>query len=99
MLLVLAILHVAITIPHCWLAGKCSGFFEHDFGLYDMGLTVDLFEDAFLAIKDDGKLILNEDFLDKVPPFKSICNICLRKSVPLCLVLARMKISGFNLMS
>ncbi len=45
---------------------------------YDMGLIVDLLEDEFLAIENDGRLILNEEFMmrifqpivDKVPPFK-----------------------------
>lgn len=78
MLRVLAILHVSVTIPHRWLSGKCGDFSEHDFGLYDMGLTVDLLEDAFSQIENDGKLILNEEFMmnifcpimDKIPPFQ-----------------------------
>ncbi len=74
----LAILHVSVTIPHCWLSGKCSDPSEHNFGLYDMGLTVDLLKDAFSEIEDDGELILNEELmmnffrpiLDKISPFQ-----------------------------
>ncbi len=43
-----------------------------------MGLTVDLLKDEFSDIEDDGKLILNEEFmmnffcptLDKIPPIQ-----------------------------
>lgn len=78
MLCVLAILHVSITIPHCWLSGKCGSLSKYDFGLYDMGKTVDLMEAVFQKISDDGNLILEEEFMmnifspivDKVPPMK-----------------------------
>ncbi len=78
MLHVLSILHVAITIPHRWLSGKCGSLAKYDFGLYDMGLTVDLMEAGFEKISTDRKLILEEEFMmniflpivTKVPPMK-----------------------------
>lgn len=78
MLWKLAILHGAVTIPYCWLSGKCNDFFEHGFDLYNMGFIVDLIEYAFLAIEDDGELILNEELMmsifqpivDKIPNFQ-----------------------------
>ncbi len=78
MLRLLAILHVSVTIPHSWLLGRYGDFSEHDFCLYDMGLTVGLLEHVFSAIKQDCKLILNEEYMmnifgpivEKVPPFQ-----------------------------
>ncbi len=43
---VLAILHVAICIPTRWLAGKTQELTEFQFGVWDMGRTIDLMEDA-----------------------------------------------------
>ncbi len=61
----LAILHVAVTISYCWFDGSCDELGQYDFGLYDMGLAIVLLEDAFLAIADNGKLILKKDFYDE----------------------------------
>ncbi len=60
---VLSIFHVAITIPHRWLAGKCGDLDQYDFGLYDMGWCADLLESAFMEIVNNPSLYLNEDFV------------------------------------
>lgn len=54
---VLAILHLTVTIPHQWLASKCGELREYNFGLYNLCLV---------AIADDGKLILKEDFMRSI---------------------------------
>ncbi len=43
----LAILHIAICIPTRWLAGKTQDLAGFQFGVRDMGRTVDLMEVAF----------------------------------------------------
>ncbi len=62
-LILSVIIHVAVIIPHSWLSGTHSDFLEHNLALYNVGLAIDLLEDAFLAIDYDGKLILNEKFM------------------------------------
>ncbi len=44
---VLSILHIAICIPTRWLAGKTQELAGFQFGVRDMGWTVDLMEEAF----------------------------------------------------
>ena len=44
---VLAILHVAICIPTRWLVAKTQELVEFQFGVQDMGQSVDLMEGAF----------------------------------------------------
>jgi hypothetical protein len=57
---VLSILHIATWIPTRWLAGKTQALAEFQFGVQDMGWTVDLMEEAFEKIANDGEMMLDE---------------------------------------
>ena len=78
LLRVLSITHIAICMPHRWLAGNCPKFEKHQFGVADMCEAVDLMEDAFKAIADDGNQLLDEAFMmgiyeplmERLPPLK-----------------------------
>jgi hypothetical protein len=59
---VLAVLHVAICIPTRWLAGKTQELTEFYFGVWDMGRTIDLMDDAFEKNATDGERMLDEHF-------------------------------------
>ncbi len=66
---VLAILHISICIPTWWLAGNCQELKDADFGVFDMGHTVDLMESAFENIVLDGSMLLDKEFMmDDVKP-------------------------------
>ncbi len=74
---VLSILHIAICIPTRWFAGKTPELAEFRFGVQDMGRRVDLMEEAFEKIANDGEMMLDKEFMmnifepivDQVEPF------------------------------
>ena len=66
MLRVLSIVHVAITLPTRWLAGKTQDLVKYDWSVADMGLCVDLMEKAFLQVAEDGEKLLEEIFIMKI---------------------------------
>ena len=72
MLRVLAIVHVALTMPTWQLAGKTQDLATYDWGVADMGLSVDLMEAAFLEVSEDGENMLDEEFMMNI--FKPIAN-------------------------
>ena len=43
--------------------GNTEDLANHDFGYFDMGRVLDLMEDAFIKIADDGELFLDEEFM------------------------------------
>ena len=45
------------------MAGNVEDLAEWDFGYYDMGRALDLMADAFEKIRDDGGLLLDEEFI------------------------------------
>ena len=57
------IVHIAITLPTWWLAGSTEDLANFDFGVLDMGKVIDLLEKAMVAVVEDGKLLLDEDFM------------------------------------
>ena len=69
--------NIAICIPTRWLAGKTQELAEFRFGVRDMGRTVDLMEEAFEKIANDGEMMLDKEFMmnifepivDQVEPF------------------------------
>ena len=50
LLRVCSILHISICLPMRWLAGKCGELREYNFGVADMGKTVDLMDKAFTRV-------------------------------------------------
>ena len=74
----LTIHHLAIFLPHRWLAANCGSLGEWDFGVADMAWTVDLLDAAFKKIIKKPELFLDDDFMmnifkpiaDKIPPFQ-----------------------------
>ena len=74
----LSIIHVAIVLPHRWLAGNAHLLSADNFGITDMAEVAELIHDALVKIASDGKLILDQDFMmgilnpikEKVPAFK-----------------------------
>ncbi len=74
---VLAILLTSICIPTRWLAGICQVLKSADFGVFDMGQTVDLMESTFESIAQDGSLLLDEGFMMKNLPAHSEQSGCL----------------------
>ena len=75
---VCSIVHLAISIPTRWLAGKTHELKGDDWLVRSMGLMVDSLEDALMQIQEDPKLFLDENFMmgifsdieDKVPQLK-----------------------------
>ena len=72
MLRVLTIIHVAVTVSTRWLAEKIQDLTKYDWGVADMGLSVDLMEAAFLEVSEDGEKMLDEEFMMNI--FKPIAN-------------------------
>ena len=74
---VLSILHISICMPLRWLAGNCGNLASHKFGVADMATVVDTMDKAFAKVVQNGKKLLNEDFMmdmfddlrKKLPPF------------------------------
>ena len=60
---VLAILHMCVVIPLRWLAGNCHTLSEWNFGVAKMAWVVDLMDEAFLEISNDGSKVFNEEFM------------------------------------
>jgi hypothetical protein len=60
---VLTILHIATCITTRWLAGKTQELAEFQFGVRDMGRTVDLMKEAFEKIASDGEIMLGKEFM------------------------------------
>ena len=65
MLRVLSIVHVAITLPTRWLAGKTQDLAKYDWGVAGMGVCVDLMEKAFQQVAKDGEKLLEDNFMMK----------------------------------
>jgi hypothetical protein len=63
LLRILSILHIAVCMPVQWLAGNTENLAEYSFGAISMGRTVDMLEDTFNKICNDGSLILDEVFM------------------------------------
>ena len=56
------VLHIAICLPTRWLAGIVKDVGYYGFS-YDMGSVLDLMEDRFEEILNDGSLMMNEDYM------------------------------------
>ena len=77
LLRVLSILYFSICLPIRWLAGNAHNLAEYGFSALHMGEALDLMNDAFKDVVNDGKLLLDEDFImhifdpisKRVPPF------------------------------
>ena len=74
---VLSILHNSVCWRTCWLSGNIGRLVKFDFGAMDMGLVVDLLEDAMEKIAGNGGPMLQEDYKmnifhqlqDQIDPF------------------------------
>jgi len=60
---VLSIIHIAIVLPHRWLAGNAHTLSADNFGITDMAEVAQLIHDALEKVASDGKLILDQDFM------------------------------------
>ena len=60
---ILTILYFSICLPIRWLAGNAHKLAEYDFSALDMGWALDLMNSAFKEITDDGRLMLEEDYM------------------------------------
>ena len=75
---VLSILHMCVMIPLLWLARNCHTLSQWDFGVAKMAWTVELMDEAFLKIANDGSKMFDDEFmfgifqpiLDTIPPFR-----------------------------
>ena len=74
---VCSIIHIAICLPTRWLAGNYHKLRRYDWSVRSMGLMVDILERSLIILENNGKYIINEDFMmsifqelyDKLPPF------------------------------
>ncbi len=74
----LSIIHIAIVLPHWWLASNAHLLSDENFGITDMAEVAELIENGLQEIASNGELILDQDFMmgilkpiqDKVPTFK-----------------------------
>ena len=74
----LTILHLSVTMPMRWLAGKSHELKEWGWGALSMGRAIDTLEAKLEELSDDPSKILDEDFmmtifseyLEELPPFK-----------------------------
>ena len=64
----MAILHFKSCMPLRWLAGNTQyvGQLGYDWSTRSMGKAIDALFDAMLAIEEDGKLFLDEAFMNSV---------------------------------
>ena len=93
-----AIIHLAIVVPHRWLAGNTHLLAEYDWSERSMGITADLLERAMSKVAEEsdenspGELFLNQSFMlkildeiaEKVQPFKDYLAYMYEVSNPLC---------------
>ncbi len=84
-----AILHVTICIPTRWLAGKTQELAQFQFGVWDTGQIVDLMEETFENIANDGERRLDEQFMmnicepivNQIDPFAEYLECIFEKKV------------------
>ena len=91
LLRVLSIIHIAISMPRTrFLAGNTKDLAAYNFGDYDMGTMLDLMEECFVAITDNGMLMLDESYMmdnmfsnitSKVDPFQEYLGFIFRKKL------------------
>ena len=78
LLRVLSILHISVCMPLRWLAANCGDLGEYGFGVADMATVVDLMDEAFFEMVNNGEKVLDEDFMmdifknlkEKLPPLQ-----------------------------
>ena len=70
LLRVLSILYYSICLPVRWLSGNTVNTGAEGFAALNMGIVLDLMEDAFINISRDGQLLLDEYFMMNI--FSSI---------------------------
>ena len=63
LLRVLSILYISVCMPLRWLAGNCGDLGEYGFGVADMATVVDLMDEAFFEMVNNGEKVLDEDFM------------------------------------
>ena len=74
----LTILHISITMPMRWLAGKSHELSEWGWGALSMGRAIDTLDGKMERLSDDPTLIQDEgfmmglfsEFLEELPPFQ-----------------------------
>ena len=66
LLRVLSILHMSVVMPMRWIAGKCANLADYDFGVAEMGFTLDLMVKGMGKIAEDGQKGLNDDHMMKM---------------------------------
>ena len=74
----LSIIHLSISMPFRYLAGKSHQFRKYGWGAADMSLVIDTLYSKLQDLQDNPSLILDESFMmnifeeyrDKLPPFK-----------------------------
>lgn len=66
LLRILSILHISLCLPLRWLAGNCGDLGEYGFGVADMPKVLDLMDQAFAEIIEDGDMMLDDDFMMEI---------------------------------
>ena len=51
---VLTVIQMCVVFPSRWLYGNCHKLVEFNFGVANMSVTIDLMEDAWSNIANDG---------------------------------------------
>ena len=60
---VAAIIHVAVSIPMRWLAGKSHTPAHNGWGEKSMGKALHILHDAFTQVQEGGKFLLDHSFM------------------------------------
>ena len=75
---VLSVIQMCVVLPLRWLHGNCHKLSEFNFGVANMSLTIDLMDDVWLEIANDGSKLFDDDFMfgifkpiiETIPPFE-----------------------------
>ena len=70
---VLSVIHMCVVLPLRWLHGSCHTLSEYNFGVANMASTIDLMDNAWSEIANDGSKMFDDDFMFGI--FKPIINI------------------------
>ena len=75
---VLSVIQMCVVILLRWLYGNCDKLAEFNFGVAYMSVTIDLMDDAWSSIANDGSKMFDDDYMfgifqpiiEKISPFE-----------------------------
>ena len=101
---VYTIFHLSISMSLCWLAGNTHKLHECDWSFPKMGKSIDVLEEALIAIEKDTKKCLNEKFMisvfdsitAEVPDFADYRKYTLQEKTTPTMIKNESKLANYN---